>query len=451
MDSKRQLFRFLIISLFTTSFAVGQNKVAQQPPNIVILFVDDMGYGDLSCYGHPTIRTPNIDSLASQGIRFTSFVTGVWCVPSRAQLITGRYMPRIQFGGGTGADGKGGLPESELTLAEGLKAAGYTTAMAGKWHLGYKEDKFLPHNQGFDSWFGLPYSHDYIKPWVQTEEPLALHRNDEIVEHLVNDETLTTRYTEEAVNFIRCRGKDDQDQPFFFYLAYNMPHLPVNTTDQFRGKSAAGLYGDVVETIDWSVGQVLETLEQQGISENTIVFFASDNGPWIDMPERMLQAGVKPWHAGSPGPLRGSKATTYEGGARVPAIIRWPGRIEQNQDLDALVASPDIYRSLLEIAGAELPKHSLDGYDILPFLTGQIKESPRKEYAYFRNGILQAMRVGDWKLRLMEEEPELFNLQVDPAERYNRAEERSEIVRKIREKMISFANEVGAKIPESAH
>src|SRR5690625_2405018 len=267
-------------ALLLNSCTPTQEEASDQP-NIVVLFVDDVGYGDLSSYGHPTIRTPNIDGLAGQGVRFTSFVTAMWCTPSRTQLLTGRYMPRVNFDGHTGAGGTGGLPENELTLAEGLKAAGYNTGMAGKWHLGYKQEKFLPVNQGFDSWFGMPYSNDYRKPWVQTEEPLALYRGTEIVEHPINQNTLTARYTEEAVSFIT--EQSNLGNPFFFDLAYNVAHLPIHTTEKFRGQSRAGLYGDVVETLDWSVGQVLQTLEEEGVAEKTIVFFASDNGPWLNL------------------------------------------------------------------------------------------------------------------------------------------------------------------------
>lgn len=438
---------WMLLLGFGLSGCTDKQDSRQQQPNIVILFVDDVGYGDLSSYGHPTIKTPHIDGLAGQGIRFTSFVTGTWCVPSRTQLLTGRYMPRVKFGGGTGSDGEGGLPDSELTLAEGLKAAGYATGMAGKWHLGYKQEKFLPPNQGFDSWFGMPYSNDYRKPWVQTEEPLALFRGTEIVEHPVNQDSLTVRYTAEAVEFIRNHA--GKDQPFFFYLAYNMAHLPIHTTSEFRGTSGAGLYGDVIETLDWSAGKILATLQEQGLADNTIVFFASDNGPWLNLPPRMLQEGNKPWHAGSSGHLRGSKATSYEGGARVPAMIRWPGQIPAGKVTDELVAAPDIYRTLLEVAGATLPELTLDGYNVMPFLTGQTENSPRREYAYIRGGQLEALRVGEWKLRLAGGEQELFNLQVDPGERFNRAGDKPEIVEQIRQKMLQFAKEVGATVPGS--
>lgn len=436
------LVPFLLAGCQTTS-----DQELTQNPNILILYTDDMGYGDLSSYGHPNIQTPRIDRLADQGIRFTNFLTGNWCVPSRTQLLTGRYYPRVNYGGRMGANGKGGMPDEELTLAEGLKQANYVTGMAGKWHLGHAEDKFLPVNQGFDSWYGMPYSNDFRKPWVQTEKPLALYRGTEMVEHPVNQDSLTVRYTEEAVRFIRRQSANDQ--PFFFYFAYNMPHLPVRTTKEFRGRSPRGLYGDVIETIDWSVGRVLDELERQGVTDNTIVFFASDNGPWIHMPPRMQQEGNKRWHAGSPGLFRGSKATTYEGGHRVPAIIRWPNRINANQVSSDLVASPDIYRTLLEVAGVERPPHPLDGYNLLPLLTGQTDKSPREEYAYFHRNTLQAMRIGDWKLRLAGEEPELFNVEKDPSERYNRAQEKPEKVKQISKKMRQFINGIDAELPDT--
>lgn len=416
-------------------------------PNVVILFADDMGYGDLSSAGHPTIETPNLDRLSREGMRFTSFVTGAYCVPSRTQLLTGRYMPRVDFGGATGADGTGGLPDREVTVAEALSEAGYATGMAGKWHLGYKEDRYLPTNQGFDSWLGLPYSNDYKKPWVQTDEPLGMYRGTEMIEHPINQDSLTVRYTAEANRFIR--NQNDGEDPFFFYLAYNMPHLPIHTTERFQGRSGAGRYADVIETIDWSVGQVLETLEDQGVADETIVFFASDNGPWLNLPDRMRQAGNKPWHQGTTGPLRGAKHTTYEGGTRVPAMIRWPNRIEPGQRSDDLAASPDIYRTLLAVGNATIPDHALDGHNLLPWLTGDEDQSPRNRYSYVLHDTLQAMRIGDWKLRLMEEEPQLFNLQSDPGERFNRAEDQPERVKQIRQEMEEKAEELDIPVPDT--
>lgn len=413
-------------------------------PNIIILFTDDMGYGDLSSFGHPTIKTPHIDRLGKRGVRFTSFLTGSWCVPSRTQLITGRYMPRISFGGSTapfnGDPGNGGIPDSVITLAEALKKADYNTGMVGKWHLGYRQDKFLPTGQGFDYWFGLPYSNDYMKPFVQTDVPLGLYEGSDMIEHPVNQDSLTIRYTEKVLGFINRHSK--ADKPFFMYMAYNMPHLPINTTEEFRGSSNAGLYGDVIETIDWSVGQITDALAKQNIEENTIVFFASDNGPWINPPERMLAKGVQLWHAGTTGHLRGSKHTSYEGGARVPAFISWPSQIPKNVIIDQMVASPDIYQTFVDIAGVTLPRQVLDGYNILPFLKGEQADSPRREYAYFLDGKLEALRQDEWKLRIYEGKKQLFNLQDDPGERFNRAKNNPDIVKKLQRKMVQLAHDM---------
>ena len=431
----------LVAFIVGTSLAYGADP---SKPNVVILFTDDMGYGDLACYGHPSIKTPNIDRLADDGIRLTSFVTGSWCVPSRTQLMTGRYMPRVKFNGNTGSDGLGGLPDSEWTMAEALKDAGYKTHMVGKWHLGYKQKKFLPVNQGFDTWFGLPYSNDYMKPWVQTDEPLALYRGETMVEHPFDQNPLTTRYTKEAVQLIERSGST---QPFLLYLAYAMPHLPLAVSDERRGLSSAGFYGDVIEEVDWSVGEVLQALEEKGIAENTLVFFASDNGPWVDMPSRMQQAGNELWHAGSAGPLRGSKGDTYEGGPRVPAMLRWPGKIASGQISDGFVGMPDIYRTILSVAGAKLPNHTLDGDDLIPFLTGKINSAPRQEYFYFRRG-LEALRSGDWKLRTATGELELFDMATDPFERINRASDHPEKVKALLSRMHEMAKEVDVSVKE---
>ncbi|MDE0770443.1 MAG: sulfatase [Opitutaceae bacterium] len=434
------LLTLLVALIHGTSLADGADP---SRPNVVILFTDDMGYGDLACYGHPSIKTPNIDRLADDGIRLTSFVTGSWCVPSRTQLMTGRYLPRIPLGK-TGANGAGGLPDSEWTLAEALKDSGYKTHMVGKWHLGYKQKKFLPVNQGFDTWFGLPYSNDYMKPWVQTDEPLGLFRGDTMVEHPFDQDPLTTRYTKEAVQLIERSGGD---HPFLLYLAYAMPHLPLAVSDERRGSSNAGFYGDVIEEVDWSVGQVLKALEEKGIADNTLVFFASDNGPWIEMPMRMQQAGNELWHAGSVGPLRGSKGQTYEGGPRVPAMLRWPGKIAAGQVSDGFVGMPDIYRTILSVAGAKLPDHTLDGDDLTDFLTGKTKSAPRQEYFYFKRD-LEALRSGDWKLRTASGELELFNMVTDPFERINRVADYPEKAQTLLSRMHKMADEVGVDVKE---
>ena len=424
--------------VFILACLVTLNVQAVKRPNIVLLFADDMGYGDLGCYGHPTIRTPNLDRLAGQGLRLTSFYSAPGCVPARKQLLLGRYPGRVHTNGNTGVTGKGGLSDSELTLAEALKGAGYRTAMLGKWHLGYAEEKFLPVNQGFDSWFGLPYSNDMMPPWVKTEVPLWLYEGTKRVEHPVNQDTLTTRYTERAVKFL----ERDHDKPFFLYLAYNMPHMPVRTADRFRGRSRAGLYGDVIQTIDWSVGEVMKTLDKTGRAKDTLVIFTSDNGPWLNPPARMLQEGNLLWHAGSPGPLSGHKGTLLEGGVRVPCILRWPGRIEAGQTSAEMAATLDLYATLVTAAGGSLPKHKIDGHDLRPFLFGKTKWSPRKIHFYSKGRGPGAVREGPWKLHA---DGRLFNLDIDPAERFDRAEEKPEIATSLKAKLEAMKKEISGK------
>ena len=424
--------------VFILACLVTLNVQAVKRPNIVLLFADDMGYGDLGCYGHPTIRTPNLDRLAGQGLRLTSFYSAPGCVPARKQLLLGRYPGRVHTNGNTGVTGKGGLSDSELTLAEALKGAGYRTAMLGKWHLGYAEEKFLPVNQGFDSWFGLPYSNDMMPPWVKTEVPLWLYEGTKRVEHPVNQDTLTTRYTERAVKFL----ERDHDKPFFLYLAYNMPHMPVRTADRFRGRSRAGLYGDVIQTIDWSVGEVMKTLDKTGRAKDTLVIFTSDNGPWLNPPSRMLQKGNLLWHAGSPGPLSGHKGTLLEGGVRVPCILRWPGRIEAGQTSAEMAATLDLYATLVTAAGGSLPKHKIDGHDLRPFLFGKTKWSPRKIHFYSKGRGPGAVREGPWKLHA---DGRLFNLDIDPAERFDRAEEKPEIATSLKAKLEAMKKEISGK------
>lgn len=455
------LFLLVILSVFVCMQCSRTNESASannSKPNILILFTDDMGYANLQSYGNPNIRTPNIDSLADQGIRFTSYLANASCTPSRAELMTGVYNSRIKFGGGTGAGRHGGLPDTVLTLAEGLKKAGYATGMAGKWHLGYDPKKYLPTNQGFDSWLGLPYSNDMKKPYVQTDVPLVMYRDTTVVEYPVNQDSLTIKYTAEAQRFIRAHS--GSKQPFFFYLAYNMPHLPLHTTKEFLGKSGAGLYGDVIETIDWSVGQVLKTLKQEGLIDHTIVFFASDNGPWTNAPSRMYKKlkkkegsnkklwyrGNKPGDQGTTGPLRGAKGTTFEGGFRVSAMIRWPGHIEPGQVSSGLVTNLDIFRTFLKAAGGETPDYPLNGYDMMPFFTGKASKSPRNSYAYMRHG-LNAYRLGKWKLRVTRSgPPQLFNLDSDPGEHYNIAEQKPEIVKRIQQRMQKVAERLGLEV-----
>ena len=426
--------------------ATGAETGPQRPPNVVLLFADDAGYGDLSCYGHPTIRTPNLDRLAGEGARFTSMCTPPACTPARAALLTGRYPVRPGgVAGVIGPDSEDGLPASEITTATALKSAGYRTRCVGKWHLGHARDEFMPISHGFDDYFGLLYSNDMIRPWVQTDKPLRLYRGTEPIEGEVDQTTLTVRYTEEAVNFIH----DAADGPFFLYLPYSMPHLPLATAERFRGQSRAGLYGDVIEALDWSAGAIMQALDEAGVADNTLVIWLSDNGPWINMPDRMVQPGPqgldnKPWHAGSPGPFRDAKGTTYEGGTRVPAIAWWPGQVPAGRIIQEPANSMDLFATVLRAAGVDIPDdRPIDGNDLLPLLRGETDTSPTQVYHYFRGNQLQAVRKGPWKLQRVTGEDELFHLDRDIGERFNVADDHPELVAELQELMRAMADETG--------
>ena len=446
MGDSRGVNKALLLSLILIASLLNPAHAADNElplPNIVVILADDLGWNDVGYHGSE-INTPNIDRLAAEGLELDRFYAQPTCSPTRAALMTGKSPKTLGISRAIAKNQKMGLGLNEQILPQHLNSLGYRSLMVGKWHLGYKQKKFLPVNQGFDTWFGLPYSNDYMKPWVQTEEPLALYRGETMVEHPFDQNPLTTRYTKEAVQLIEHSGST---QPFLLYLAYAMPHLPLAVSDERRGLSSAGFYGDVIEEVDWSVGEVLQALEEKGIAENTLVFFASDNGPWVDMPSRMQQAGNELWHAGSAGPLRGSKGDTYEGGPRVPAMLRWPGKIASGQISDGFVGMPDIYRTILSVAGAKLPDHKLDGDDLIPFLTGKINSAPRQEYFYFRRG-LEALRSGDWKRRTATGELELFDMATDPFERINRASDHPEKAKALLSRMHEMAREVDVSVKE---
>ena len=417
-------------------------------PNIVIILADDLGWGDLGCYGHPSIRTPNLDRMAAEGMRFTDFyATAEVCTPSRAALLTGRYPIRS----GMCHDkfrvlrriSTGGLPAEEITIAQALKPRGYATACIGKWHLGtYMNDPaHHPRRHGFDYYFGLPHSND-MNPTPAAPKGASsrleqqaewwaapLYRNETLLEQPADQTTLTRRYTEEAVKFIQ----EHRDGPFLLYLAHTFPHVPLSASAQFGGKSGRGLYGDVVEEIDWSAGQILAALRREGLEKNTLVFFTSDNGPWLTQG----QAG------GSAGLLRDGKGSTWEGGMREPGIAWWPGRIQAGVVTHELACTMDLFTTCVTLAGAEVPKDRvIDGLDLAPLLFGT-KPSPRDFFCYYRGVQLYAARLGPFKAHFItraaygpdtpvtHDPPLLFQLGRDPGEQFNVATNHANVLAEI--------------------
>ncbi len=432
----------LLLSGVTIQGCTRENKRATDDrANLIIIFTDDLGYGDLGVYGHPTIRTPNIDQMAQQGQKWTQFyVAASVCTPSRAGLLTGRLPIRSGMNHVLFPHSERGLPPEEITLARILRDHGYRTAMAGKWHLGH-ESPYLPTDHGFDTYFGIPYSNDMDKldvPFRGKNDVIAaeeenymaynvpLMRNDSIVERPADQRTITRRFTEEAVDRIR----EFRDEPFFIYLAHSMPHVPLFRSEAFKDTSLAGIYGDVIEEIDWSVGRILETLREEGIAENTLVLFTSDNGHWH----------IFNTHGGSGGLLRGAKGSTFEGGMRVPAIFWWPGTIQPDVIME-LGSTLDIFETFCTIAGIEVPSGKVyDGWDISPVLHGTGK-SPRNVIEYYMDTQLFAFRYGSYKAHfasrgwgsptVVHDPPLLYNLHVDPSEKYDIAGENPGIIQEI--------------------
>ena len=444
-----------LLILLCISIGVHSQKKSTTP-NIILIYMDDMGYGDLSCYGALDINTPNIDHLASEGIRFTNFMSSqAVCSASRASIMTGCYANRVGISGALSPGSKVGLASDEMTIAELLKQKKYATAIYGKWHLGDAK-QFLPLQQGFDEYIGIPYSNDmwpvgydgkpadsnsYKSKWP----PLFVMKDNEKwipINTLEDQSTLTERYTVAAESFI----KKNKNKPFFLYLPHSMPHVPINASPAFRGKSKQGLYGDVIQEIDASVGRILKTVKEAGLDQNTIIIFSSDNGPWLNFGN----------HAGSTGGLREGKGTSFEGGQRVPGIIRWKGTIQPNVISNQLASTIDILPTIAAITHTELPNKKIDGVSILPILQGDKNASPRKTFLYYyRRNSLEAVRIDNWKLVLEHPSrsylhqlpgmngfpgptPEdipmpmaLYDLRRDPGENYDVKELHPEIMKKL--------------------
>lgn len=364
---------------------------AKRLPNFVVIFADDLGYGDVGVYGAQGYETPNLDRLAKEGVRFTDFYAAqAVCSASRAALLTGCYPNRIGIRGALDHTAKYGINDNEQTIAEVLKPRGYATAIFGKWHLGH-HPQFLPTHHGFDEYFGLPYSNDMWPrhPVTKNYYPdVPLIEGDKVIQLDPDQTKLTTQYTERAVSFI----ERNKDKPFFLYVPHSMPHVPLHVSDKFKGKTARGLYGDVIAELDWSVGEILAALKRNGLDDNTLVIFTSDNGPWLEYGD----------HAGSRGNLRGSKGTAFEGGVREPFLARWPGRIPAGAVVKRPAMTIDLLPTLAKLAGAALPKDRLlDGRDIWPLLTARKNaKEPHDAFYFFWGGELHAVRSGKWKLHL---------------------------------------------------
>ena len=429
----------------------------ERPPNIVIIFTDDQGYSDVGVYGAQGFRTPHLDQMAAEGVRFTDFYTAQpVCSASRAALLTGCYPNRIGIAGALGPRAKHGIHEREVTIAELCKSKGYATAIFGKWHLGHHK-KFLPVQHGFDEYCGIPYSNDmwplhpnFAKLPPNAEKRKRGYPNLPLIEgdQIVDDEItpveqtrFTTLFTERAVKFI----ERNKDRPFFLYVPHPMPHVPLFVSDKFKGKSQQGLYGDVIMEIDWSVGRILDTLKRHGLDDNTLVIFTTDNGPWLSYGN----------HAGSCRPLREGKGTTWEGGIRQPCIVRWPGEISGGSVCHEPAMTIDIFPTIAQLIGAALPDHKIDGLDIWPLMSGTPgAKSPHEVlYFYYHQGALEALRSGRWKLvfphkyRSLTGKPgqdgtpngysqlkcglELYDLRNDVGEQHNVIDQHPDVVKRL--------------------
>ncbi|MDP6523818.1 MAG: sulfatase [Kiritimatiellia bacterium] len=448
----RKLFVGLCVVLMACCFASMAEAEKGAKPNFIIIFTDDQGYQDLGCFGSPKIKTPNLDKMAENGTRFTSFYSAnSVCSPSRAALLTGCYPPRTGVTTVLFPRNKNGLNKDVTTIAQMLKQKDYATSCIGKWHLGHLPGH-LPTDKGFDEYYGIPYSNDMtidpnaalakdivlrdgftlekMKNVKPSKNKVPLMRNSEVVEYPADQTLLTQRYTAEALKFIR----KNKENPFFLYLPHTMPHIPLFASEKFKGKSERGLYGDTIEEIDWSVGEILGTLDELKLSEKTMVVYTSDNGPW------QLPGG----RGGCAFPLRGFKFGTYEGGMRVPCLMQWPGTIPAGKVCDELISTIDMYPTIAGLAGISTEGQTLDGLDVFGLMTGKTK-SPREEFCYFKGTGIQAFRSGKWKLRKAGRKAELFNLEEDISEKTNLAETNPELVDTLSKRMAELQAAIRSK------
>lgn len=421
-------------------------------PNIVVIFIDDLGYADIGPFGATKQKTPHLDRMAAEGMKLTSFYAAPVCSVSRAQLLTGCYGARVSVPGVFGPASKNGLHPQETTIAEHLKPRGYATMCIGKWHVGDQPD-FLPTKQGFDHYFGIPYSNDMQRAAAATGEKVVPLVRDDRVQELLTDEAqsrIVERYTDEALTFIRT----NREKPFFLYLPHTAVHVPIYPGAAFAGKSDNGRFGDWVEELDGSVGRVLDTLRELKLDHNTLVVFTSDNGPWL----------VKGADAGSALPLRGGKGSTWEGGVRVPTIAWWPGKIAPGSVCDAVAGTIDLLPTAVALSGGTVPAEPvIDGRDLSPLLFGKTKESPREAHYYFAGYNLQAVRQGPWKLAIASQPetmgretssdakkvPRLYHLDREIGERTDLADQNPEVVAKLQALADKMTAEIGGNTPSA--
>jgi len=455
--------------LVTLSVSSNATTADDRQPNFVVILADDLGYGDLACYGADDIATPNIDRMAAEGAKLNGFYVSPVCSPTRASLMTGSHSTRVSIGGVLFPRNSHGLNPEEITLPELLKAQGYATAIVGKWHLG-NEDMFQPLNHGFDYWYGTPSSNSqFFYPNIKTYAPDCVFREgysrdgimkremaacplvrDNVVIEVPADQTqFTQRYTREAIRFIT----KNKGTPFFVYLAHNMPHIPLHASDRFVGSSQRGIYGDTIQELDWSTGEILRTLKELGLDNDTLVIFTSDNGP-------------NTAKGGSAGPMKGGKGSTLEGGVRVPFVARWPGTIPAEIESDEAITGMDLLPTLTRLAGGDVPDDRvIDGKDIWPLLAGKPDdESPHEAIYYLRGRGVQGIRVGDWKYRIATDKPAkekqskrqpandkkpkkvnietLYNLSDDIGEQTNLLDEHPEIAQRLNRQLAIFETDL---------
>lgn len=440
----RRSMLLVLAVLASLSHGGVRAQPAAERPNVIVVLADDLGYGDLSSYGHPTIRTPHLDAMARDGFKSGSaYAPSPSCSPTRASLMTGKYAHRVGILSPLSPRSERGLKaDAYTTLPQVLRAQGYRTMLVGKWHLG-DQPGTRPLDHAFDRFVGMLYSHDYKDPFVQTPEVLSLWDGERRVADDPDASTLTSRYTQEALAFIRASA--EAKQPFFLYFAHAMPHVPLAVPERWKGVSGAGLYGDVIAELDDSVGQLRRALAELGLDRNTLIVFTSDNGPWNAMPDRMFGRDiVKPWDHGTTGPFRGGKAGTYEGGHRVPFIAAWPGRIAPAQASSVPISIVDLLPTIAGLAGAsKAVPADVDGTDIWPIVSGAAETMAERPLLYDNTGRVEAVRLGAWKLRVTRpkaeapEQVELFHLVDDPGERYNQAAAHPDVVERLRLHLLS--------------